>query len=222
MGGKRYLVIGILVSALAFTAGCADSDQQGAAAPGSVQSSTPPDEPPSPELTTDPSTESPTTELSPTEEPSEPVESPTPGVLASEAAGRPLTLSNVFKYPPQWKEGRFDIADRKQVSGISGIISGCGESYGKTLELRLANNFSKLKLEFGQSNSSDSSDQTLQVQVDTNGQYVDAKSAKLNQITAMEISVQKVNALKIILTLKQTDGCNTGSVEAVLTNVVLS
>ena len=174
----------------------------------------------------DPATESPVdsmpTEPEPSEEPSEPVDSPTSGVLASEAANKPLTLSDVFKYPAQWKEGRYDVADRKQVSGISGIISGCGDSYGKTLELRLANNFSKLKLEFGQTNSSNSSDQTLQVRLETNGEYVDSKSVKHNQITAMEISVQKVNALKINLTLKRTDGCNTGSIEAVLINMILS
>jgi hypothetical protein len=219
MGGKRQIIIGLLIGALAFTAGCGDSDQPVTAAPSPVVNS--PTDAPTPTPEESPTVE-PTTEESPSDGPTEPVETPTPGVLASEAAGKPLTLSSVFKYPPEWKEGRYDIADRKQASGISGIIPDCGDSYGQTLELRLANNFSKLKLEFGQSNSSESSDQTLQVRIDTNGQYVDQKTAKLNQITKMEISVAKVNAMKIILSLKQTDGCNSGSVEAVLTDVVLS
>lgn len=134
-----------------------------------------------------------------------------------------MTLSKIFKYPDTWRDGRYDIADRKQVPGVGGLIPRCGDFDPAILELRLANNFSKLKLEFGQSNSSESSDQTLAVRIDANGQYRDQKSVKLNQIAAFEIPVQKVNALKISVYLKETPDCGGfGSAEAVLTNMVLS
>ena len=152
----------------------------------------------------------------------EPTESASPAVLPVDIAGRPLVLGNIFKYPDGWKDGRYDVADRKQTTGISGVLASCGEAWGATLELRLANNFSKFKLEFGQSNSSESSDQILLVRIDANGQYRDQKSVKLNQITSFDLSVQKVNALKIIVSLKDTPACSNGTAEAVLMNMVLS
>ncbi|TDC32088.1 hypothetical protein [Kribbella albertanoniae] len=155
------------------------------------------------------------------DDPTEPTDSATPVALAADVAGRPLVLGNIFKYPDGWKDGRYDVADRKQSTGIGGILSGCG--YEQTLELRLANNFGRLKLEFGQSNSSESSDLVLVVRVDTNGQYRDQKSVKLNQIAAFDLPVPKVNALKIIVSLKETAECSgSGAVEAVLMNMVLS
>jgi hypothetical protein len=143
-------------------------------------------------------------------------------VLPTDIAGQALTLSNIFKYPDGWRDGRYDIADRKQVAGIGGLVDSCGDYNAQTLELRLANNFSRLKLEFGQSNSSDSSDQNLVIRIDANGRYVDLRSAKLNQIAAFDLPVAKVNALKIIVYLKADTGCSRGSVEAVLTKMVLT
>jgi hypothetical protein len=145
-----------------------------------------------------------------------------PVTLAADVAGRPLTLSNIFKYPVDWKDGRYDVADRKDATGIGGVLTACGEYDAPTLELRLANNFSRLKLEFGQSNSSESSDHTLVVRIDANGQYRDQKSIKLNQIAAFDLPVQNVNALKVIVSLKETTACGTGSAEAVLMNMILS
>ncbi|MFI5734062.1 hypothetical protein ACIA49_28360 [Kribbella sp. NPDC051587] len=150
----------------------------------------------------------------------EPTDSATPVALAADVAGRPLVLSNVFEYPDGWKDGRYDVADRKQVTGIGGTLSNCDVE--DALELRLANNFGRLKLEFGQSNSSESSDQVLVVRIDANGQYRDQKSVKLNQVAAFDLPVPKVNALKIIVSLKNTEGCGSGAVEAVLMNMVLS
>ncbi|WP_344176745.1 hypothetical protein [Kribbella lupini] len=155
-----------------------------------------------------------------TDDSGEPTDSATPVALATDVAGRPLVLGNIFKYPDGWKDGRYDIADRKQATGIGGTLSGCG--YEETLELRLANNFGRLKLEFGQSNSSETSDQVLVVRIDANGQYRDQKSVKLNQIAAFDLPVPKVNALKVIVSLKNTAECNGGAVEAVLMNMVLS
>jgi len=132
-----------------------------------------------------------------TAEPTEPTDSATPDALAA------------------------DVADRKQATGIGGVLGACG--YEETLELRLANNFGRLKMEFGQSNSSESSDLVLVVRVDANGQYRDQKSVKLNQIATFDLPVPKVNALKIVVSLKNTDECSSsGAVEAVLMNMVLS
>ncbi|MFK4088452.1 hypothetical protein ACI2LF_30340 [Kribbella sp. NPDC020789] len=153
-------------------------------------------------------------------EPTEPTDSATPVALAADVAGRPLVLSNVFKYPDGWKDGRYDVADRKQATGIGGTLPGCG--YEEPLELRLANNFSRFKLEFGQSNSSETSDLVLVVRIDANGQYRDQKDVKLNQVAAFDLPVPKVNALKIIVSLKNTPQCGSGTVEAVLMNMVLS
>jgi hypothetical protein len=153
-------------------------------------------------------------------DPTEPTDSATPVGLAADVAGRPLVLSNIFKYPDGWKDGRYDVADRKQSTGIGGTLTGCG--YEDALELRLANNFSRFKLEFGQSNSSETSDLVLVVRIDANGQYRDQKDVKLNQIAAFDLPVPKVNALKIIVSLKSTAQCGSGAVEAVLMNMVVS
>jgi hypothetical protein len=145
-------------------------------------------------------------------------------VLPPEAAGQPLTLGKFFHYPDWWKDGRFDVADRRQTPGIAGVVNLCGSgASGDTLELRLANNFKLLKLEAGQSNSSENSDQTMLVRIDANGQYRDMKKIKLNQVTSFQIPVDHVNALKIIVSLDQDDKeCGMGTVEAVLMNLVLS
>ncbi|GAA0934850.1 hypothetical protein GCM10009554_21240 [Kribbella koreensis] len=214
-----------LIATLAFTAACGSEQGSNSAAPAPTVTiyATPT---PAAETTTPEPTETPLetpTDVPPTDSSGEPTESEaTPLVLPTEVAGQPLTLSNIFKYPDGWRDGRYDIADRKQVAGIGGLVDTCGDYNAQTLELRLANNFSRLKLEFAESNSSDDSDQTLVVRIDANGRYQDLRSAKLNQIAAFDLPVAKVNALKIIVYLKPDTGCGTGSVEAVLTKMVLT
>lgn len=186
-----------------------------------TQTFTPPTETTMPTVET-PSSDPPMTDASEPPDPSDPGDSQSPAVLPTDVAGRPLTLSNIFKYPDGWRDGRYDVADRKQTTGISGTITYCGDSSAQVLELRLANNFSRFRLEFGQSNSSDDSDQVLVVRIDANGQYRDQKSNKLNQITSFDLPVQKVNALKISVYLKESSQCGVGSVDAVLMNPILS
>jgi hypothetical protein len=218
---KRTIMMISLITALAFTAGCgSEKGNQPAAAPTVTVYSTP-----APAPTTAEASEAPTgtpPESQPTES-GEPTESAaTPVVLPTEVAGQALTLSNIFKYPDGWRDGRYDLADRKQVAGIGGLVNTCGDYQAQTLELRLANNFTRLKLEFGQSNTSESSDQTLVVRIDANGRYMDQRSAKLNQISAFDLAVPKVNALKIIVYLKESADCSGSGVEAVLTKMVLT
>jgi hypothetical protein len=179
------------------------------------------------ETTTTPMVETPSSDPSSTDstvptEPPETDDSASPAVLPLDIAGRPLTLSNIFKYPDGWRDGRYDVADRKQATGIGGIVRLCGDSSAQVLELRLANNFNRFRLEFGQSNSSDDSDQVMVVRVDLNGQYRDQKTSKLNQITSFDLSVPKVNALKISISLKEGRNCGSGTIEAVLMNLILS
>jgi hypothetical protein len=215
----RVLIVVLLMGAVAV--GCGDPSSS--ASPVAVQASTAVSSP-APSDTATP-TDVPSTEDSSTTTPEEgETGEPTdkPAVLPPEAANKPLPLSSIFKYPDGWRDGRYDVADRKQATGIGGELRDCGDSYTQTLELRLANNFTRFKLEFGESNSSESSDQILQV--DANGQYRDQKTVKLNQIAAFDLDVAKVNALKIIVSLKESDACytNSGAVEAVLMNLVLS
>lgn len=214
-GGNRIFGVGLLSGALLLAAGCGGA-AEGSGQPAATVTVTETVQGPAPTDTSSPSTpvvDNPTN-------PTEPTDSATPVALAPDVAGRPLVLSNIFKYPDGWKDGRYDVADRKQATGIGGTLAGCGSE--DALELRLANNFSKLKLEFGQSNSSETSDLVLVVRIDANGQYRDQKDVKLNQVAAFDLAVPKVNALKIIVSLKTTAQCGSGAVEAVLMNMVLS
>lgn len=231
----RLTVAGCLVGLL--VAGCSDSAASSShsspvAQPTSVSTpsesagptdpSTPPD---SADPTADPTDtpSGPPTDDPPTDPPTDDGgDGQTPVPLPPDATNRPLTLSSIFKVPPGWRDGRFDVADRRQASGIGGDLQSCGDDLGQVLELRLANNFKWLKFDFGQSNASESSDQVLQVRVDTNGQYRDLRTVRQNQIASMAIAVPKVNALKIIVSLKEGDGCNTGAVQAVLMNLILT
>ena len=218
-GGNQRAFVCLLSAAVLLTAACGGSNGEQPAAVTTVTVTT---TVPAPATeTTSVTPDAPITDDS--TQPTEPTDSATPTALAADVAGRPLTLSNIFNHPEEWKDGRFDIADRKQSTGIGGVLNDCGELSASTLELRLANNFSRLKLEFGQSNASESSDKLLMVRVDANGAYQDQKSTKLNQIAAFDLGVQKVNALKIIVYLKRTPECfQGGTVEAVLMNMVLS
>jgi hypothetical protein len=224
----RILAIVLLLGLTA--AGCGDSNTGAVAAQSSTQTTapTPTESPTATETTpteTTPTDAIPTDTPSvdpPSEEPTEPTDSDTPAVLPPDAKNRPLTLSSIFKYPDGWRDGRYDVADRKQATGIGGELSSCGDYAASVLELRLANNFTKLKLEFGQSNSSESSDQVLQVRIDTNGKYADQKTVPLNKIATLDVPVSNVNALKVIVSLTESDGCGSGRVEAVLMNMVLS
>ncbi|WP_405064416.1 hypothetical protein OG474_22930 [Kribbella sp. NBC_01505] len=218
-GGNRTVVVGLLSGALLAAAGCGGATE-GSGQPTATVTVTTTVQAPSPTET--PTETPPTPPTTPAgDDSTEPTDSATPVALAADVAGRPLVLSNIFKYPDGWKDGRYDVADRKQATGIGGTLPGCG--YEKTLELRLANNFGRLKMEFGQSNSSESSDLVLTVRVDSNGQYRDQKEVKLNQIATFDLAVPKVNALKIVVSLKDTAACgSSGTVEAVLMNMVLS
>ncbi|MFD7154244.1 hypothetical protein ACFV9C_06590 [Kribbella sp. NPDC059898] len=227
----RVLAAGLVI--VLAVAGCSDSSTSAPPAPVSTPSETvqPPATPATPDSSEPTDTASSPDDSGTPDDLGTPTDVPpsggpdgeqSPVPLGPEATNRPLTMSNIFKAPPGWRDGRFDVADRKQATGIGGDLSSCGDDIGQVLELRLANNFTSLKFDFGQSNASESSDQVLQVRVDTNGQYRDLRTVKQNQIASMSIPVTKVNALKIIVSLKEGEGCGSGAVQAVLMNLILT
>jgi hypothetical protein len=127
-------------------------------------------------------------------------ESEKPPVLSKEASGRDLTLADFFAAPDEWRDGRFDVAGQKNVTGIGGDLSYCQEDQDEnhpTLELRLANNFSKITMKVGQNDLSQSSDAVLNVQLKGNGKYTDSTRVPFNKVDAFSAPVSDVNALKI-------------------------
>lgn len=150
-------------------------------------------------------------------------ESPSDGpVLGEDRAGEALTLADFFRPSENWEEGRFDVADETDVSGISSEVTECEISdYGPNavLELRLANNFETLKFSVGQSNSSESSESTLVVRAVGNGEQIDIQQVPFDEVQEFELDVKDVNALRIETFLEedQESYCSDeGPVNAVL------
>lgn len=136
-----------------------------------------------------------------TESPTEPSddESERPPVLDEKATGRDLTLSDFFTVPDNWRDGRFDVAGERGLSGISGELTDCSADQDghTTLELRLANRFKKISMNVGQSDDSRQSDAVLNVRLLGNGKYIDSVKVPFNKIDKFSASVSDVNALKI-------------------------
>jgi hypothetical protein len=127
-------------------------------------------------------------------------ESTPPPVLGKDASGRDLTTADFFQLPEGWRDGRFDVAGKQQLSGIAGPLINCEDDATEsttTLELRLANNFGAISMNLGQSDDSRNSDAVLYVKVLGNGKYLDATSVPFNKIQPFSVKVPNVNALKI-------------------------
>jgi hypothetical protein len=140
-----------------------------------------------------------TSDSDPSEGPSE-GESEKPPVLDKTASGRDLTTADFFRTPEQWRDGRFNVAGKQGLAGIAGPLNDCVEDaseYTATIELRLANNFSRISMKLGQSDDSESSDAVVQVKVLGNGKYLDSARVDFNKIQSLDASVVDVNALKI-------------------------
>lgn len=164
--------------------------------------------------TDDPATDDPATESGGS--------SATPAILATESAGKILTLADFFQPDSNWSGNRFDVADRRQVQGIGTDVSECSRNSAKTLELRLANNFKSLQINVAQANNSTLSDQRLIVEVVGNNSQIDIRRIPFNVVQKITIPVTNVNALQILLYMDdKISTCGTGSVSAVLFNAVL-
>lgn len=147
-----------------------------------------------------------------------------PAVLRSGDTGRPLTLSDVFKSTDGWRDDRFDIANRSSLSGIGTEVTACYQDGAATLELRLAGEFNRLRMNIGQANTSGSSDQTLIAEVVSNGKQIDSRHIPFNTIQPFDEVVSGANALIIRVYLDQTEcsKSSTPSVIAVVQGLVVS
>lgn len=169
--------------------------------------------------TADAPTEDPTDPSDPTEEDSE-----RPPVLDEKATGRDLTMSDFFSAPEEWQDGRFQVAGRRDLAGISGPLYYCrdDQSTHDVLELRLANQFKRISMKIGQSDESEQSDAMVNVRLLGNGKYIDSVKVPFNKIDEFSASVSDVNALKIEVWIGG-DKCEDGGkkVGAVLTGLRL-
>lgn len=200
--------------------------------------SAPPESPPHVAQTTPSETSSTSREDAPpspdTESPTAiwttPAADPTPSRSGGEdesmpilSAGRPLGLDSFFQPDGNWKENRYNVADRDAIQGVTSKISSC-QSYGaERLELRLENKFDTFSFVVGQANSSEVSNQTLLVEVIANGVQLDVRRVEYNRLQPFEgLPVRGVGALEIRVQLDpEAEFCGDGSVIAVLHEIRL-
>jgi hypothetical protein len=130
-----------------------------------------------------------------------------PPILKSGDTGRPLTLADVFSKTDGWRDDRFDIASKSGLTGMGSLVTSCYESNPVTIELRLAEGFTKLTMNVGQANNSDSSDESLVTQVIANGKQIDSHHIPFNTVQPFNESVAGVNALIVEMYL-DPDQCN--------------
>ena len=149
-------------------------------------------------------------------------ESERPPVLDQDATGRDLTKSDFFSAPDAWQDGRFDVAGKRGLSGISGPLDSCqqDQSDHETLELRLANRFKKISMKVGQSDESEQSDAVLNVRLLGNGKYIDSVKVPFNEVSDFSAPVSDVNALKFEVWIGG-DKCSGGEVGAVINGLRL-
>ncbi len=138
------------------------------------------------------------------------------------AQDRDLGLNDVFNTSGDWAEQRLDVASVVDVRAVSTEVSSCNPDYGAGLEFRLANGFTKLSLSVGQANTSESSDQTMKIEVLGNDKQLDIRSVPFNSVVDLSIDVPNVNALKVVIYLEEKDGRCNGSVTAMLYKIQLS
>ena len=161
------------------------------------------------------------TDVSSSDETAEPTddESDKPPVLDQQATGRDLTTADFFSVPEGWRDARFDVAGQQELAGVGGMLESCREQpddYSPTIELRLANNFSKISMRLGQSDDSPSSDVDVNVKLVGNGKYIDTARVPFNKIQSLDAPVANVNALKLQFWISGEECDNSDQIEAVL------
>lgn len=111
--------------------------------------------------------------------------------------GGELHLANFHK-PEAWEENLYDVADRRQVSGMASVV-GC-ENYfvsGAELEIRMGNRYKLLTFSVGQGQDSETSDATMLVTITQNGKQTEVKKLRFGKVLDFSMNVTNVNALKI-------------------------
>ena len=132
-----------------------------------------------------------------------------------------LALGDFFRPSTDWIEGRYDVADQQNISGIKSEINKCYSSDPINLELRLANHFQTLSFTVGQANDSYSSDQVLIVRVTGNNKQIEVHPIDFNSHQNFSISVSGVNAFTIEFYLDNSVPTCGGNVDAVLYDITL-
>lgn len=154
----------------------------------------------------------------------DPDESEKPPVLDKGASGRSLTTADFFLTPDRWADGRYDVAGQQDLPGVGGPLVGCRDepiNSSPTIELRLANNFTRLSMKVGQSDDSPSSSAEVNVKLSGNGKYLDVVRVPFNKIATVQVPVTGVNALEMQMWTGGPD-CQVGTrVEAVLLDLKL-
>ncbi len=107
-----------------------------------------------------------------------------------------FTLTDIFSANGDWKDDRYDIANRSGLTGIGTVMNNCDESQANKLELRLAGAFTTLKMIAGQDNASASSDEALVVKVIANGKQIDTRHIPFNKLQTFREDITGVNALQ--------------------------
>lgn len=139
-------------------------------------------------VTAQPETESPAAE-------SESPEESTSSGIALPPSSRALGLDDFFQPEDDWEEGRWDVADRIDLQGVSSSIS---EYEGQFLELRLQNQFSAMQFDAGQSNDSEASGCVTKIDVFVDGELRETREFGFNEIRTFEdIDVRDGNAVRI-------------------------
>ena len=108
-----------------------------------------------------------------------------------------LTLSSFFR-PSQWEESQYNVANLKNVAGISTTVSGCAGWGEQTLELRLGSSYELLKFSIGQAQDSFSSSSVIAVKVLADSRQVDIEKVPFSKVQEFSENVTGVSALKIV------------------------
>lgn len=213
MVNRRGLSAASFIGVIAFTGACA-----GSPTPGPTQTVTRTVTVSEPA----PLPDSPSSDL-PAPDSGAPSESATSAEVPLERRNVPLGLSDFFEPQSAWREDRRDVASERDLKGLSADLSSCGDAYAQTLELCLGNKFEALALKAGLSNKSESSNQTMVVEVRANGKQVEIQRIPFNKVQPLTISVVDVNALifKAYLDDSNDDCGQLGSAEGVLWDIVL-
>lgn len=146
-------------------------------------------------------------------------------VLSPERAGVPLTLSDFFGAADEgvWEQSVYTVADRQDVSGMAAVVDACSQESGTALDLRLAGQFSTLEFEVGQSANSETTRQSLIVQVlDSSGGLLSQEKVGYDTVQRFKVDVSGVNAAQIVVFLDDgAPDCGYESVDAVVSDVIV-
>ena len=143
-----------------------------------------------------------------------------PPILGADVGARDLGLADFFHASDGWVEQRYSLVDSKDVLGIGGTLSSCGDGdyTTQTLELRLGAGFNTLKLTVGQADQSGQSGNTATIQFIGNGKQLDSQRISFYKQTTLTESLSGIVALRVRVFLDSDPAC-TPPTTVVLTGI---